>query len=145
MRTMRPGRSRAIRVAGTSGVVAVVLGVGGAGSVRAGTFTWDPTKSGPWSVGANWQGGVAPSRTGPTSLLQFGGSTAYTSSNDINGNNFVINRLRLFSTGGTPTIDAPNGGFISLQGVNPAVVQDGTGPFLITSQISILSPTAFGG
>src|SRR5476651_828190 len=58
--------------------------------VPAGTFTWQGTTSGLWSVGSNWVGGNAPTDNDGTDILIFpkspgSGSGAKTIDNDLSG------------------------------------------------------------
>ena len=46
------------------------------------TYDWDTTKSGTFSDGANWIGGIAPAGGDDTDILRFGGGVNYTASAD---------------------------------------------------------------
>src|SRR4051812_28988036 len=94
----RRGGILAAAVAGVLSASALVA------PARAGTFTWDITKSGNWSIGSNWIGLSAPTGFDNTDQLIFGGSegSAYTSTVD-NPDPFTINGLTLNSSATTTT------------------------------------------
>lgn len=72
---------------------------------RAAEHTWMGS-TGTWSQEYNWPLAVLPS-SDSTTELSYGGTSSYTSTNDIG--TFVLNRLTFFNTAGTVTIAAsPN-------------------------------------
>lgn len=104
-----------------------------------GTFT-DATK---------WQGGVAPSGTDATDILTFGGTAAspYIATSNSSTNPFLINQL-VFSGGGTSTnvsqtIDGTTP--IRLGGINPMILQSGTGDVSIKAAVQLAGNLTLGG
>jgi fibronectin-binding autotransporter adhesin len=59
------------------------------------------TNAGNWSVGSNWSPAAAPV-SDPATALVFGGSSSYTSTNDIG--NFTLNQVLFTNTAGTITL-----------------------------------------
>src|SRR4051794_24340193 len=84
-------------------LAAAVAGVLSAGPLlapaRAGTFTWDVTRSSVWTDSTAWLGAVAPTGADNTDQLIFGGSegASYTSSVDA-PDPFIINGMTLNSS-----------------------------------------------
>lgn len=63
---------------------------------------WNTT-DGAWSSNASWSPSSAPTSSGTTSLI-FGGSTGYTSTNDLG--DFSLNQIRFTNSAGTVTLAA---------------------------------------
>lgn len=84
----------------TIAVVLIFTGIS-----RAAEYTWTGA-TGTWSQEFNWPLAVLPS-SDSTTELSYGGTSSYTSTNDIGG--FILNRLTFFNTAGTVTVAAsPN-------------------------------------
>ncbi|MBB5030542.1 beta strand repeat-containing protein [Prosthecobacter vanneervenii] len=62
---------------------------------------WNTT-TGSWSSAGNWSPASVPTSTDPSTALKFGGSSSYTSTNDIG--NFALNQLLFNNTAGTITV-----------------------------------------
>ena len=61
--------------------------------------TWALTTSGNWNTSANWNAGAGPVPTSSTSTqLIFGGTTAYTATNDVGAGTFSLNSITLSDT-----------------------------------------------
>ncbi len=96
----------------------------------------------PWSTGANWQSGTAPSSTRGASVQFFTGQTltggTVTSNNDIGGS-FQMNNLTLAGTATTATTVTVSGGNFALlnNGTQlPTVNLTGSGSNLLSYQIN---------
>jgi autotransporter-associated beta strand protein len=112
-----------------------------AGSVRAqSTYTWQPTASANWNVAANWLDQTnAPTVpvSGTATTLNFGGTTAYTATNDIGA--FTLNVLN-FSGNGAKTLA---GSALMFDGTNAAVnLAAGTGAVAIGNNVTFNASTA---
>jgi PEP-CTERM motif len=95
--------------------------------------------AGNWNTAANWSPSGVPAG-GVTQELDFlGGSTVYTSTDDISGV-FSLNSLVLNDIGST--IAAGGGNSLSFQGTSPAVQQSAAGAFTISAPVDISSNTA---
>jgi len=96
--------------------------------------TWTSTSSGNWSVAGNW---TALPTSGTTTALTFGGSTAYTATNDIGSGTFQLNRLTVSNTGATTIAAAVAANTLSFAGTNPAlVINAGAGATTISNGLT---------
>ena len=112
-------------------VAATVLG----GTGLALGQTWTSTSSGNWSVAGNW---TALPTSGTTTALTFGGSTAYTATNDIGA--FTVNSLTVTNTGAT-TIAGGTG--LTFAGTTPALsVNAGSGATTIAGPTTYSAATS---
>lgn len=117
-------------------------------SASAAQFTWDEV-TGLWSLGTNWTPDIVPSSAVDTELLFGGsGSTPYTSTNDIAGV-FQLNKLTLNSAATvSETINASVGSslsFVSNGPTTPALLQNGSGAFTISTDLGVANALALGG
>src|SRR6266566_236011 len=128
-------------------IAGVVLGGSLLAPARAGTFTWDVSRTTTWSDPTAW-GGVAPTGANNTDNLIFGGSEGvlYTSTVDT-PDPFIINRLTLNSSATTTTeiINNSNVNGFSLAGTTPSITQNGAGTFQIDSAIALTGATTLNG
>ncbi len=99
------------------------------------TGTWNTT-TGSWSAPGNWTG-TAPVTGGlATTVLQFGGSTDYVSTNDLgNSGNFLLHGL-IFNGSGAVTLSSPST-TLSLSGAGAAIQIDTTAPVYIDAPLRI--------
>jgi len=105
-------------------------------------FVWN-NGTGAFATNGNWQGNVAPP-TGQTNVaLFFGGSVAqqYTASNGLSG--LVVKRITLASSA-TNAQDII-GNAITLGGVTPTILQNGTGSFVVSNNVTLAANTLLGG
>src|SRR5262249_27023465 len=107
------------------------------------TYTWNNT-TGVWSDASKW-GGTAPTGTDSTDILVFGGSggTGYTATNDLAGQPFLLNQLRLESTASAANTLA--GGTLRFSGASPQLQQNNAGAFTITAGLDFAAATTLGG
>ena len=76
------------------------LATTGGAPAATGSYTWDPTKTGQWSLAGNWMDSTGPDAGGnATNVLEFGGSgvQAYTATNNL-GTDHLLSNLLLTST-----------------------------------------------
>ena len=77
------------------------LGLGSIDDAQAATITWNNATAN-WNAGASWVGGLAPTGTSLTDELVFGGSSAYTATNNFTTGTalpaFYLNRMTFTNT-----------------------------------------------
>jgi fibronectin-binding autotransporter adhesin len=117
-----------------SRVIAVLTVLLGAARAPAQSYAWAVATSGSWSNSGNW----SPSglSTGASVVLNFGGSTTYTATDDISGA-FTLNQLSFNgSTAGTTiTIDLSSSAGatgITLGGTSPGIILASTNQAAVT-------------
>lgn len=107
---------------------------------RSATLTWTNT-TGNWSVPTNWNPNGTPNAS---ETLVFGGSTAYTSTNDLPA--AQANQLQFTATGAAPVIAAaPASAPLQLVGPNAALVAAGSGPVTVNLKMQLPSNVAWSG
>jgi autotransporter-associated beta strand protein len=112
-------KSRATRVA-------IAIGAGLAISLAPGPYvvkaasTWNITTSGNWSVAGDWSPSGAPASANTTQLI-FGGSTAYTATDDIGTGTFTLNSITVGDTAAVSVAPNAAGNTLTFAGTSPAI------------------------
>lgn len=126
---------------------AAALGLMLCDGAAAQSFTWTDI-NGNWSLGSNWVGGSAPT-SGVLTALTFGGVGAigYTSTNDMPAPPFVLNQTVLNSaiTGIGSLAPGISGNLVRFDGVNPTIIQAGSGDFYFRGPVDLAQPITFAG
>ncbi|MCE9531859.1 MAG: hypothetical protein K8T89_12150, partial [Planctomycetes bacterium] len=114
------------------------------GDAKAQTYTWNQPGSGNWSS-AVWIGGTPAS--GSTTILNFGGTTSYTATDNIAGI-FTLNQLNFDGTGAGTTITIDLGGTatgLNFGGISPVldIAATNVANITISAATSLSASTVF--
>jgi autotransporter-associated beta strand protein len=98
---------------------------------------WNTT-DGSWSVNTNWSPSITPVSSGTASLI-FGGTTGYTSTNDLG--NFSLNQIRFLNSSGTVILaSSPAANALTLasaaESTAPAISIEGAGNVTISAPLT---------
>ena len=95
--------------------------------------------TGNWSTAGNWTQGCAPIN-GNTTILTFGGSSAYTSTNNLVGV-FTLNKMNFANTRTVTVGQSGSAAGLNLDGSGAAINVNGIGIVNITAPVAILADT----
>jgi autotransporter-associated beta strand protein len=109
--------------------------------------TWSGTTSGSWKDGTNWQGGAAPGG-GNNTILNFGGTSNASMTDDLTANPFLLNAMTFLSGSPTYSLSATTGNSLTFVnnsgGGAPSIVMNSPNNVTISGQMSISNLTVNG-